>query len=111
MAIDEADLNNKQYLIHHSDRGLQYCCSDYITLLREHFIAISMTQNGDPYENAIAERINGILKVEFGLYVTFRNLASAIAAVETAVNNYNNLRPHMSLDLKTPHAVHHSFKN
>lgn len=107
MAISEADLSNKQYLIHHSDRGLQYCCSDYITLLRDNFIAISMTQSGDPYENAIAERINGILKIEFGLYATFRNLASAMQAVDAAVKNYNMLRPHMSLQLKTPQSVHH----
>jgi putative transposase len=55
MAINDADLSSKQYLIHHSDRGLQYCSSDYITLLRNNFIAVSMTQNGDPYENAMAE--------------------------------------------------------
>lgn len=107
MAINEAELSNKQYLIHHSDRGLQYCSSDYVTLLRDHFIAISMTQNGDPYENAIAERVNGILKIEFGLYVTFRNLSAAAQAVEIAVSNYNILRPHMSLQLRTPQSAHH----
>jgi putative transposase len=69
-----------------------------------------MTQNGDPYENAIAERINGILKVEFGLYVTFRSLPLAAQAVAAAVSSYNNLRPHMSLQLKTPHAVHNHLK-
>lgn len=106
MAINNADLSTKQYLIHHSDRGLQYCSSDYITLLRNNFIAVSMTQNGDPYENAMAERINGILKIEFGLYVTFRNFTAAQTAVDTAVNNYNTLRPHMSLQLKTPASVH-----
>ncbi len=106
MAIKEADLSSKQYLIHHSDRGLQYCSADYSTLLRNNFIAIYMTQNGDPYENAMAERMNGILKIEFGLYVTFRNLAAAQTAVDTAIRNYNTLRPHMSLQLKTPAAVH-----
>jgi putative transposase len=85
---------------------LQYCCSDYITLLRDYYIAISMTQNGDPYENAIAERINGILKSEFGLYATFKSLYEAKVAVEFAVKNYNQLRPHMSLQLQTPNAVH-----
>jgi putative transposase len=106
MAIHDAGLTNGQYLIHYSDRGLQYCCSDYITLLRNHLIAISMTQNGDLYENAIAERINGILKVEFGLYVTFRKLETAREAVDSAIKNYNTLRPHMSLKLKTPASVH-----
>ena len=67
MAIDEAGMSKGQYLIHRSGRGLQYCCADCITLLRKHFIAVSMAQNGDRYENAIAERVNGILKMEFGL--------------------------------------------
>jgi putative transposase len=106
MAINNADLSTKQYLIHHSDRGLQYYSSDYITLLRNNFTAVSMTQNGDPYENAMAERINGILKIEFGLYVTFRNFTAVQTAVDTAVKNYNALRPHMSLQLKTPASVH-----
>jgi transposase InsO family protein len=110
MALDSATLTNGQYLIHHSDRGLQYCCAEYITLLRKHFIAVSMTQNGDPYENAIAERVNGILKIEFGLHVTFRSIATAAQAVDTAVNSYNNIRPHLSLHLKTPFSVHSSFK-
>jgi transposase InsO family protein len=109
MAVDEAGISTGQYLIHHSDRGLQYCCADYITLLRKHFIAVSMTQNGDPYENAIAERVNGILKMEFGLFMTFRTLSAASQAVDTAVNNYNTIRPHMSLHLKTPFSVHHSL--
>jgi transposase InsO family protein len=107
MAVSEAALSQSEYLIHHSDRGLQYCCSDYITLLRDHFIAISMTQNGDPYENAIAERVNGILKSEFGLYATFKSVYEATVAVDIAVKNYNMLRPHMSLQLQTPNAVHH----
>jgi transposase InsO family protein len=111
MAINDATLTSKQPLIHHSDRGLQYCCADYITLLRKHFIAVSMTQNGDPYENAIAERVNGILKIEFGLHVTFRNMITATEAVEKAIHNYNNIRPHMSLHLKTPFSVHKSFQN
>ena len=60
-------------LIHHSDRGLQYCSKDYVGLLTEHQVQISMTENGDPYENAIAERVNGILKEEFYLGETFRS--------------------------------------
>jgi transposase InsO family protein len=106
MAVSDAELSSSEYLIHHSDRGLQYCSSDYITLLREHYIAISMTNNGDPYENAIAERMNGILKSEFGLYATFKNIDEAKAVVDIAINNYNTLRPHMSLALQTPSAVH-----
>ncbi len=62
MAIDEAGISKGQYLIHHSDRGLQYCCADYITLLRKHFIAVSMTQNGDPYENAMQNVLTASLK-------------------------------------------------
>jgi putative transposase len=69
-----------------------------------------MTQNRDPYENAIAERINGILKVEFGLYITFRKIETAREAVDSAIKNYNTIRPHMSLKLKTPASVHQQLK-
>lgn len=105
-AIKNADLTGNEYLIHHSDRGLQYCCADYVTVLKQHYIAISMTNNGDPYENAIAERINGILKSEFGLYDTFKTMYEATVAVDQAIKNYNILRPHMSLQLQTPSAMH-----
>jgi putative transposase len=93
-------------LIHHSDRGFQYCCREYTSLLQEHCIAISMTQNGDPYENAIAERINGILKEEFNMGDTFRSIQQAQKMLEHAVTNYNEYRPHFSLNLSTPYQVY-----
>lgn len=93
-------------LIHHSDRGIQYCCSDYAGLLEENKISISMTEKGDPYENAIAERVNGILKTEFSLEATFTSLQQAAEAVNKAVNIYNHHRPHASCDYLTPVAAH-----
>jgi len=93
-------------LVHHSDRGLQYCCFDYTTLLENKSIAISMTEKGDPYENAIAERINGILKEEFALHNDFDNYEKAKQAVESAVQVYNTLRPHASCNYLTPEQAH-----
>lgn len=93
-------------LIHHSDRGTQYCCDDYICLLRESQIFISMTQSGSPYDNAIAERVNGILKMEFDLERTFKNIAQAKAWVELGIHKYNNLRLHTSCDFQTPQNAH-----
>ena len=95
-----------QRLIHHSDRGVQYCCSDYITELKSRDIAISMTENGDPYENAIAERINGILKGEFGLDSYFDSFDQANEAVGRAIAIYNQMRPHGSCDYMTPDQAH-----
>lgn len=65
-AIDNREFHNHK-VIHHSDRGSQYCSKDYVNLLIQHRISISMIENGSPYENAIAERVNGILKTEFDL--------------------------------------------
>lgn len=93
-------------LIHHSDRGTQYCCSEYIQLLEHYHIRISMTEQGDPYENAIAERVNGILKEEFMLNKTFDSLAQASQAVDQAVEKYNHIRPHASCDNLTPVQAH-----
>ena len=93
-------------LIHHSDRGIQYCCYDYVNYLKGHEVGISMTENGDPYENAIAERVNGILKAEYDLYNTFENYLQANEAVKRAVDLYNNHRPHMSCENKTPVQAH-----
>lgn len=93
-------------LIHHSDRGLQYCCGDYIKTLSDHHIQISMTQNGDPYENALAERMNGILKYDFNLRKNFKTIEALTPAVEQAIGYYNSLRPHLSLKMSTPDAVH-----
>ena len=93
-------------LIHHSDRGLQYCCADYIKLLEQRAMSISMTEKGDPYENAIAERVNGILKSEFGLDRDFENLKQATDAVEGAISIYNQVRPHASCNYLTPEQAH-----
>jgi putative transposase len=93
-------------LIHHSDRGSQYCGADYVKLLEHYGIKISMTEKGDPYENAIAERINGILKGEFLLDKTFTSFEEARAAVNNAVEKYNHIRPHDSCDKLTPVQAH-----
>lgn len=94
---------NTENLIHHSDRGIQYCSQKYTTQLQRNHIKISMTQSGNPRDNAIAERINGILKNEliypFG---TIENLSHARITVKTAVEKYNNKRLHQHLNYKTP---------
>lgn len=92
-------------LIHHSDRGLQYCSSGYVKLLQDHAIAISMTQKGDPLENALAERVNGILKDEL-LEVVYPTFAAAQAAIARAISVYNHQRPHSSVDMLTPVEAH-----
>ncbi len=97
--------SNTNELIHHSDRGSQYCCGDYVDLLKGCEINISMTESGDPRDNAIAERVNGILKMEL-LEPVFADLEAARAAVTKAVNTYNFLRPHMSISMLTPALVH-----
>ena len=96
----------KEGLIHHSDRGIQYCCTDYVVLLESSKIGISMTENGDPYENAVAERVNGILKDEYGLESTFASYLEANEAVKTAVDKYNNHRPHASCNYLVPSEAH-----
>jgi transposase InsO family protein len=93
-------------LIHHSDRGSQYCCADYVKLLEHYGIQISMTEKGDPYENAIAERVNGILKGEFLLERTFVSYTEAKEAVKNAIEKYNHIRPHASCDNLTPVEAH-----
>lgn len=93
-------------LIHHSDRGSQYCCAEYVKVLEHYEIQISMTEKGDPYENAIAERINGILKGEFLLDTTFPSFSEASQSVDNAVEKYNHIRPHDSCDRLTPVQAH-----
>jgi transposase InsO family protein len=93
-------------LIHHSDRGIQYCCDAYVDILQGNNIQISMTQSGSPYDNAIAERVNGILKTELELDTTFKSYSEAIAAVHQAIDVYNRLRPHMSCGNLTPDLAH-----
>ena len=95
----------KKSLIHHSDRGLQYCCKDYIELLSSHTIQISMTSQGDPGENAIAERINRTIKEEFNCRA-FLTFEQARAAIAKSIQAYNNCRPHASCDYLTPNLAH-----
>ena len=89
-------------LIHHSDRGCQYASSDYIKLLNDNHIQISMTESGDPKDNAQAERINNTMKNELFKDIRFSRIAEVVAAVTHAVDFYNNERPHMSIDMMTP---------
>jgi putative transposase len=96
---------NTKGLIHHSDRGVQYCCQEYVNILKDKGINISMTQSGDPRDNAIAERVNGILKTEL-LEPVFTDLQVARSAVEKAINIYNYLRPHSSISMLSPALVH-----
>lgn len=96
------NVKETETLIHHSDRGFQYCSNNYVRLLNKHGIKISMGEAGNPYENAIAERVNGILKTEFYMNATFRNYETALKSTMNAIYLYNNIRPHMSLNYLTP---------
>lgn len=100
MALQE--VGNCRGLIHHSDRGFQYCCDEYVDVLQSHGIELSMGEVGNPYDNAIAERVNGILKTEFFLNATFVNEKHAALATTEAVALYNDVRPHMSIGYMTP---------
>lgn len=93
-------------LIHHSDRGIQYCSNQYTQLLKENGIKISMAAQGNCYENALAERVNGILKDEFNLDENFPTKKLAFKAVNESIYIYNKCRPHWSINLKTPEACH-----
>lgn len=93
-------------LIHHSDRGIQYCSKLYVAKLKNRNIKISMTEENHCYENAVAERVNGILKDEFYLDQWFSDLGHAKKATKCAIDVYNNKRLHLSLGLKTPQAVY-----
>ncbi len=94
------------YPIHHSDRGSQYCSHKYVNKLTEFGISISMTENNHCAENALAERVNGILKQEYYLNQEFRNVKHAHKAVNESIDLYNNRRLHRSLNLRTPGEVH-----
>ena len=91
---------------HHSDRGVQYCCDDYVKLLKKNKFQISMTENGDPLENPIAERVNGILKNEWIYHMHFDTIDQARASLRRIIQIYNQYRPHTSLDLMTPEMAH-----
>ena len=92
--------------IHHSDRGCQYCCHRYIDKLQRNGLQISMTEENHCYENAKAERLNGILKYEYGLKETFKEKAHVYAAVRQAIELYNTRRPHVALKYGIPSIVH-----
>ncbi|SMP37551.1 Transposase InsO and inactivated derivatives [Flavobacterium hercynium] len=104
MAVINRKYNNN--LIHHSDRGLQYCSKEYTQFLSKNKILISMTQNYDPYENAIAERVNGILKEEFGLFEIFKDFDNLKKQVEESILFYNQIRVHLSINMLTPNQAH-----
>lgn len=95
-------------LTHHSDRGIQYCSKEYVKLLQDKNIQISMTENGDPLENAIAERVNGIIKEEYLDAYQVNNIKEAKELLDSVIQLYNNDRPHLSISNLTPNQVHHS---
>ena len=114
MALKSRSFNHKS-IIHHSDRGIQYCCPDFTNYAENNGMVLSTTQQYDPYENAVAERVNGILKAEFGLGKTLPSLKIAQKMVKQAVEIYNNERPHFSLNLAKPFQAHiaqiHHYKS
>jgi len=105
MALDIRSYSG-QPLTHHSDRGSQYCSQDYVELLASEAISISMTQSGDPYENALAERMNGIMKAEFNLYSSSSTFEQTYGKIHCSIKAYNELRPHGSCDYLTPCQAH-----
>ncbi len=101
--------SNIEGLIHHSDRGVQYCSNQYVNELKKSNIKISMTEEKHCYENAIAERVNGLLKDEFYLDQTFFDVSHAQRAAKNAIKLYNEVRLHLSLNFKTPENVYKSI--
>ena len=106
MALATIDDVTASRLIHHSDRGCQYCSNEYVSELKKRHVNISMPQSGDPLENAIAERANGILKVEwlYKMRITTRDECRSI--LDRIIDFYNTQRPHMSIGMQPPEAVH-----
>ena len=107
MAIRQTGKDDLSGLIHHSDRGIQYCCNAYVAELELHHISISMTEDYKPTDNAIAERVNGILKQEL-IYrrKRFASHEEAYEVIERFITFYNDSRPHMSIDYQTPSVAH-----
>lgn len=93
-------------IIHHSDRGSQYCSHQYVKLLHQNNIGISMTENGDPYENALAERVNGIIKTEFNLHSSPLGFDQTYNQIRKSIKAYNEMRPHASCNYMTPEQTH-----
>ena len=94
--------------IHHSDRGLQYCSKEYALMTAKNNIQLSMTENGDPYENALAERMNRTIKEEFGMDGKMKNKGQVQQLVEESIFLYNSKRPHLALQMKTPDQVYNN---
>ena len=105
MAIKNRCYKNEN-LVHHSDRGLQYCSKEYVSVAEAGHLQMSMTEKGDPYENALAERMNRTIKEEFCLDQIPKTKQQAYAAVTEAIHLYNHYRPHQALSLKTPEQIH-----
>ncbi|MBE8719733.1 IS3 family transposase [Sphingobacterium pedocola] len=105
MAVDNREWVDLP-LIHHSDRGTQYCSTFYVEQLTRGKIAVSMTENGSPYENALAERVNGILKNEFEFYTKNLSFSDMCLHIDKSIDSYNNIRPHSSCDYLTPSEAH-----
>jgi len=108
MALSALGAENHLQLTHHSDRGIQYCSGAYVKLLQDNDIKISMTENGDPLENAVAERVNGIIKDEYLETYDIDNIKDAKELLKAVVDLYNTERPHMSIGNLTPNHIHHS---
>jgi len=108
MALSALKAESHLQLTHHSDRGIQYCSHAYVKLLQDYNIKISMTENGDPLENAIAERVNGIIKDEYLETYDIENIEEAKELLQAVVDLYNNERPHMSIGNFTPNQIHQS---
>lgn len=107
-ALSDFETDKHQQLIHHSDRGIQYCSHDYVKLLQDYNIKISMTENGNPLENAVAERVNGIIKDEYLQSYKIDNITDAKKLLKSVVKLYNNERPHLSIGNLTPNFIHNS---
>jgi transposase InsO family protein len=105
------ELPEQSQPIHHSDQGCQYCCHEYVNRLKERGLPISMTETNHCAENALAERMNGILKQEYGLGSEFRTKAQARLAVQQGIELYNTRRPHTALGLRVPAQVHQAELN
>lgn len=110
-ALSQREYKYDTPLIHHSDRGLQYCSNEYQRLLKEHVITPSMTEQYDPYENAVAERVNGVLKQEFDIdKYNHLDIEARKKLTKDAIRIYNKYRPHYSNHMLTPYQMHKQSK-
>jgi transposase InsO family protein len=104
-------VNGEVKTIHHSDRGIQYCSKEYAQITQANGIQLSMTENSDPYENALAERMNRSIKEEFGLDRKLKTKAQVYQLVEESIALYNRKRPHLALQMRTPEQVYTNKKS